>query len=134
MRRYYLNDKTNKVEVYSKYGILRNRYQFRKQSFLHWGLLKGKISNVSDFDSTMFGHRVMNCRRLHDAIQEDMAHFIATNPSATQEELSTRRKLIQKDIEFNLKLLSTHFTKVGLMSLALGCHYMFRRMFDGVDL
>lgn len=132
VRRYYLNDKTNKFTVYNKYGILRNRYQFRKQSFLHWGFLKGKVGNVSEFDSSIFAHRVQNCRRLHDSIQEDMAHFISTNPYATTEELTLRRKMIDKDVVYNLGLLSTHFKKVGLMGLSLGCHYMFRRMFDGV--
>lgn len=132
VRRYLIIDKTNTLEVYSKYGLLSNKYQFRKHSFLHWGFLKGKVSNVSEFDSSNFIHRVLNCRRLHDAIQEDIAQFITVNPNVTEEDIKTRKKFIEQDIASNLDLLSTHFEKFSMMGLALASHYMFRRMFEGV--
>jgi hypothetical protein len=132
VRRYLLNDKTNKIEVYSKYGILRDNYKFRKQSYLHWGLIKGKVQNVNDFNSSYFAERVINCRRLQDAIQEDISLFMNKNPNCTEEDIKNRKKQIEIDILSNLGLLSTHFQKFGLLTLAMGSHYMFRRMFDGV--
>lgn len=132
VRRYLLNDKTNRIEVYSKYGILRDNYMFRKQSFFHWGLIKGKVQNVNDFDSSYFAERVVNCRRLQDAIQEDISHFINSNPNVTEEDIQNRKIQIDADIKLNLDLLSTHFKRFGMLTLAMGSHYMFRRMFDGV--
>lgn len=132
VRRYLVNDKTNKLEVYNKYGVLRSQYQFRKQSFLHWGFVKGKIQNVNEFNSSSFRERIYNCRKVQDAIQEDLASLIQKDANLSEEDIKNRKRMIETDIKQNLDLLETHFSKVGLLSLAMSCHYMFRHMFEGI--
>jgi glycerol-3-phosphate O-acyltransferase len=132
VRRYLLADKTNQLGIYLKYGMMRDNYQFRKQSFLHWGLVRGKVQNVNEFDSRSFRDRITNCRKVNDAIQEDLSQYIQKNPEMTENDLLNRKKLIEADIRQNLDLMSTHFQKFGMLSLAMASHYMFRHMFEGI--
>ena len=132
LRKYLLADKTGRLDVYCKYGMMKDRYQFRKQSFLHWGLVRGKVQNVNEFDSRSFRERIVNCRKVNDAIAEDLSMAITQNAGLTETDLLARKKLIEADIQYNLDLLGTHFQKLGMASMAMASHYMFRHMFEGI--
>ena len=132
VRHHLLGDKTNVLSVYLKYGILRNRYEIRKQSFLHFGLIRNKVQNVVEFSSSAFRERLVNCRKVQDAIQEDLSYYIEQNPGVTTDDIKARQAAIELDVQQNLGLLTSHFKKIGMMSLAMSCHYMFRKMFESI--
>ena len=133
VRHHMLGDKTNTLAVYTKYGVLRNRYQIRKQSFLHFGLLKSKAQNIFEFSTNIFRDRIINCRKVQEAIQEDMSLYIEQNHGLTSDDIRQRKAAIELDLQQNLDLLSSHFKRIGVLTLMMACHYMFRKMFESIN-
>jgi hypothetical protein len=134
VRRYMILDINDTGNNYSKYAFIPGNYEHRKDSFLHYGLIKSKAHNIIKFSAEDFHQRILNCRKLNEAIKDDVTGFIKKNPGISEKDVKTRKILIDKDVKHNLSLLSSKLSYTGFMGLFWPVHYMFRHMFDGVSL